>query len=43
MAGGVSVVKGCVYMGEGITFIVKSAGGSVEGSLVDAFCLPTQE
>jgi outer membrane protein assembly factor BamB len=43
LAGGVSVVKGCVYMGEGITLVVKNAGGNVEGSLVDAFCLPTQE
>jgi outer membrane protein assembly factor BamB len=44
LAGGVSVVKGCVYMGEGSTGIsITVAPYSTEGSHVDAFCLQTHK
>jgi outer membrane protein assembly factor BamB len=40
LAGGVSVVNGCVYLGEGSTGISELAAPiSVGGSHVDAFCL----
>jgi len=41
LAGGVSVVNGCVYMGEGVTVVSVTVVPypSVGGSRVDAFCL----